>query len=194
MPRSRPRILVFAGSIRSGSYSAQLAAAVAKTLALRDCGVSLISLADYALPIYDGDLEAESGVPEAAKALHQQFLAHQGLFIATPEYNSSLPPLLKNAIDWVSRVKGGPRDPSPWKGRVFSVGASSPGAFGGMRALMHLRQVLEVGLGCLVLPEQVVLPSAAQGFAADGSVAGERTQAQVEALAGRLVEEAGRYA
>jgi NAD(P)H-dependent FMN reductase len=98
------RILVFAGSIRTGALSGKLANAAAKELALTDADVTKISLADYPLPIYDGDLEAAKGVPENATKLAQLIAANQGIFISTPEYNHSLPPLLINAIAWVSRT------------------------------------------------------------------------------------------
>src|SRR5215212_11900151 len=100
-----PKILVFAGSIRSGSYNARLAALAAKELALTGAEVTRISLEDYPLPIYDGDDEAKSGVPANARSLKAMMAAHQGVFIASPEYNASVTPLLKNTIDWISRVR-----------------------------------------------------------------------------------------
>src|SRR5688572_13788666 len=100
-----PRILVFAGSIRTGAFSAKLAALAAKELALEGAEVTLISLADYPLPIYNADMEKNDGFPDSAKKLAKLIQAQQGVFIATPEYNHSLPPLLKNAIDWTSRPK-----------------------------------------------------------------------------------------
>ncbi len=158
---SEPRILVFAGSIRTGSFSAQLAALALKELVRMDVEASLISLADYPLPLFDADLEAKSGVPAAARKLHDMMLAHRGIYIATPEYNASLPPLLKNTIDWLSRI----RDPkSPFKHCVFALGAASERRGGGERALMALRQVLEFGLGALVISEQVTVYDAAYAF------------------------------
>ncbi|HUG61006.1 MAG TPA: NAD(P)H-dependent oxidoreductase [Methylomirabilota bacterium] len=194
MPRTNPRLLVFGGSLRTGSYSAALAALAVQVLALRDVDVTRISLADYPLPLYDADLEAEQGVPEAAKRLHQMMISHGGIFIATPEYNASTPPLLKNALDWTSRVRtGGAGAPSPWKERIYALGSTSPGPFGGMRALMHLRQILELGLGAMVLPEQIAVTFAASAFGVDGSLKDDRSAARLETVLGRLVEEAGRY-
>lgn len=194
MARSRPRILVFAGSTRSGSLNARLAALVVKSVALRDAEPTLLSLADYAMPLYDGDLEAEKGVPEAARRLAEQMTAHEGIFIASPEYNQSVTPLLKNTIDWVSRIRpDGPRAPSPWKGRVFALGSASPGYFGGIRSLMHLRQVLELSLGCVVIPDQVSLPAAGSAFAADGGLADEKLGRRLDAVVERLIAEAGRH-
>ena len=191
----RPKILVFAGSIRGESFNGRLAAAAVKAIALRDAEPTLISLADYAMPIYDGDLEKQTGVPEAARRLHDLMIAHAGIFIATPEYNQSVTPLLKNTIDWVSRIReDGPRAPTPWKDRIFALGGASPGYFGATRSLMHLRHILTMALGCWVLPDQVSVPSAATAFAADGSLASERAQAQLDGVIGRLVQEAARWA
>jgi chromate reductase, NAD(P)H dehydrogenase (quinone) len=162
------RILVFGGSIRTGSFSAQLAGLAAKELALLDAEVSLISLADYPLPIYDGDLEAKKGVPDNAKKLRATMNEHGGIYIATPEYNSSIPPLLKNTIDWVSRSGAGGED--PFRRCTFALGSTSNGRFGGYRALMALRSVLELGLQALVLPNQVALSHVGDAFDEAGNL------------------------
>ena len=167
----RPRILVFGGSIRTGSWSAKLAALAARELALLDADVSLISLADFPLPIYDGDLEAQKGVPEPAKKLRAMMNAQRGVYIATPEYNASVPPLLKNTIDWVSRPRAGGED--PFKRCTFALGATSDGRFGGYRALMALRNVLELGLQALVLPNQVALSHVSKAFDEAGNIKDE---------------------
>lgn len=192
--RQSPRILVFAGSARAQSFNGRLAALFARTLALREAEVRLISLADYPLPLYDGDLEAERGVPEAAAALFELMIRHQGIFIASPEYNQSVTPLIKNTIDWVSRIRPGDGAPSPWRKRVFALGAASPGYFAGTRALLHLRQILELALGATVLAEQVALPAAVNAFDPMGSVTNDKVADQIERLAGRLIEEAARFA
>ena len=168
---SGTRILVFGGSLRTGSFSAKLAGLAAKELSLLDAEVSLISLGDYPLPIYDGDLEAQKGVPENAKKLRAMMNAQQGVYIATPEYNASVPPLLKNAIDWVSRSGAG--GPDPFKSRPFALGSTSNGRFGGYRALIALRQVLELGLSALVLPNQVAISGAAAAFDEAGGLKDE---------------------
>ncbi|AXS38992.1 NAD(P)H-dependent oxidoreductase [Breoghania sp. L-A4] len=190
-----PKILVFAGSNRSGSFNVRLADMVMKELVQADAEVTRISLADYPLPLYDADLEAAKGVPEHAVALKRLFQAHSGVFIAAPEYNASVTPLLKNALDWISRVaeRGEARN-AAFKNRVFAVGSASPGQFGGMRGLMTLRTVLEVGLGALVLPEQVCVPHAGDAFAEDGSFREERVATALRTLARRLVREASTYA
>lgn len=182
MPRAR--ILVFAGSIRTGALSVKLAALVAKELTLLDAEVTRISLADYPMPIYDGDLEAREGAPETAKRLRSLMAAHRGVYIATPEYNASLPPLLKNTIDWMSRV----RDPvDPFQERPFALGATSNGRLGGYRALIALRQVLELGLGALVLPTQVAIREAGQAFDEDGGLKDERMARMLRTSLTRLI-------
>lgn len=194
MARPRPRILVFAGSTRAGSLNAKLAALAVKAIAARDAEPTWISLADYAMPIYDGDLEAASGVPDGARRLRDQMIAHHGIFIATPEYNQSVPPLLKNAIDWVSRVRPeNANAPSPFKGRVFAIGSASPGHFAGVRSALHLRQILELPLGATVIPDQISIPSASSAFAGDGGFADDKQARRLDEVVKRLVDEASRY-
>lgn len=186
------RILVFSGSIRSGSYNTKLAAAAAAELARLDADVSLISLADYSMPLYDGDLEAASGVPDNALKLKRQFCAHQGIFIAGPEYNAGVTPLLKNAIDWVSRVKEKGEEPlTAYRGRVFALASASPGGFGGIRSQIATRQCLELGCGALVIPETCAVAAADRAFDDDGDLRDERTRRMLSACCASLVDKAG---
>ncbi|MCZ7642814.1 MAG: NAD(P)H-dependent oxidoreductase [Pseudorhodoplanes sp.] len=186
-----PRILVFAGSIRTGSFNAALAALAAKELALAGAEVTRISLADYPMPLYDADLEAKSGQPEHAVKLKQMMMAHHGVFIASPEYNASLTPLLKNAVDWVSRVHEGREVAlAAYRNRVFALGGASNGQFGAMRSLMALRQILELGCGALVIPEQIAVVRAADAFDDTGHLKDERTASQLNAVVRRLIESA----
>jgi len=160
-----PKILVLPGSTRSRSHNIKLAALAAKELTLIDADVTRISLADYPLPLYEGDLESKAGAPDNAVRLKQMIMAHHGVFIASPEYSASVTPLLKNAIDWVSRVRErGDPTYAAFKGRVFAISSASPGRSGGLRSLMALRQILELGCGALVIPEQVAIPSADNAF------------------------------
>lgn len=160
-----PKILVIPGSIRTGSHNVKLAALAAKELTLIDADVTRISLADYELPIYDADDDVRGGQPANAVALKQMIMAHQGVFIASPEYSASVTPLLKNAIDWVSRVRErGEPTYAAFKGRVFAIASASPGRTGGVCSLMALRQILELGCGALVIPEQVAIANADQAF------------------------------
>jgi NAD(P)H-dependent FMN reductase len=160
-----PKILVFPGSTRAGSHNVRLAALAAKELTLMDVDVTSISLADYPLPLYEGDLEANAGAPANALKLKQMIMAHNGVFIASPEYSASVTPILKNAIDWVSRVRerGDPAY-AAFKGRVFAISSASPGRSGGLCSLMALRQILELGCGALVVPGQVAIPQADNAF------------------------------
>jgi NAD(P)H-dependent FMN reductase len=190
-----PKILVFAGSIRTGSFNARLVALAAKELALADVDVTRISLVDYPLPLYDGDLEKASGVPENAVKLKRMFLAHRGIFIASPEYNASVTPLLKNTLDWVSRVREGNEVPLvAYKRRVFAIGAASNGSLGGYRSLMALRQILELGCGATVLPEQVAVREAASTFDDDDMLRDERTLRTLRTVLERLVDTARQLA
>jgi len=190
-----PKILVFSGSIRTGSYNSRLAALAAKELTRIDADVTLISLQDYPLPLYDADSEAAAGPPPAAVNLKRLFGEHQGVFIASPEYNASVTPLLKNTIDWVSRVREGREPPlAAFQNRVFALGAASPGTFGGMRSLMALRQVLELGCGALVLPDQVSVREAGDAFDDMDDLKDERTARALRRVAERLVQAARQVA
>ncbi|HEY0223159.1 MAG TPA: NAD(P)H-dependent oxidoreductase [Pseudolabrys sp.] len=160
-----PKILVLSGSTRTGSHNTRLAALAAKELTLIDAEVTRISLVDYALPLYEADLESRTGVPANALHLKQMITAHHGVFIASPEYSASVTPMLKNAIDWVSRVRErGDPTYAAFKGRVFAIASASPGKTGGLRSLMALRQILELGCGALVIPEQVAITQADSAF------------------------------
>jgi chromate reductase, NAD(P)H dehydrogenase (quinone) len=184
-----PKILVLAGSIRTGSFNARLAALAAKELALAEADVTLISLADFPMPLYDGDLEAASGPPENAYKLKRLMCLQQGVFIASPEYNASITPLLKNTLDWVSRVREGREPPlAAYKGRAFALGAASNGTYGGMRSLIALRQVLELGCGALVIPEQLAVREAASAFDEMDNLKDERTARVLQAVVNRLID------
>ena len=183
------RILVFPGSLRTGSYNVRLAALMVKELTIADAEVTRISLADYPLPVYDADLEAKSGPPANAVKLKQMIMAHRGVFIAGPEYNASITPLLKNALDWVSRVRErGEPALAAYQNRVFALGSASPGRFGGMRSLLAMRQVLEVGCGALVIPDQISIAQADHAFDELENLKDGRAADQLRAVARRLIE------
>ena len=189
IPMASPKILVLPGSVRSGSHNVRLAALAAKELTLLDADVTRISLADYPLPLYDADLDARSGQPESAVKLKHMIMAHHGVFIASPEYSASVTPLLKNAIDWVSRVreKGDPTY-AAYKNRVFAIAAASPEPSGGLRSLMALRQILELGCGALVIPEQVAIPDAERAFDDMDNLVEARSMNLLRAELARLVD------
>src|SRR5215471_2865473 len=184
---SAPKILVIPGSLRTGSHNARLAALATKEFALADADVTRISLADYPLPIYDADLAAKSGPPSNAVRLKQLVSAHAGVFIASPEYNASITPLLKNAIDWISAVREAGDPPlAAYQNRVFALGAASPGRSGGMQSLIALRQVLAVGCRALVIGEQVTVPNAADAFDDRDELRDERAAAQLKLVVRKL--------
>jgi len=190
--RNRPNLLVLSGSTRGGSYNGRLAALVAREMAVRDAEVRLLSLADYPMPLYDGDLEGARGVPEPTLKLADLMMASHGVFIASPEYNQSVTPLLKNTIDWLSRIRDD-RYRGLWTGRVFAIGAASPGHFAGIRSLMHLRLILENALGARVLTQQVAVPNADKAFDERGNLGNDRAAAQLERVVGALIDEAARF-
>lgn len=186
----QPRILIFSGSVRAGSYNSKLAALVGKHLALADADVTRISLKDYPMPIYDADLETQDGVPQNARKLKRLMQESDGVFIACPEYNAGITPLLKNTIDWVSRIKDPGEEPmAAFRSPLFALGAASPGAFGGMRGLIGVRTILEVGLGANVLPQMIVVARAAQGFDSKGDLTDDRAAGQLDTLVRSLLRQ-----
>ena len=186
-----PKILVFAGSTRSGSFNARLAALAAKELALTGADVTRISLVDYPLPIYNADDETETGPPAHARSLKRMMMEHQGVFIASPEYNASVTPLLKNTIDWISRVRERGEPPlTVFKNRPFALGGASDSPYGAVRSLMALRQVLELGCGALVLPEQITVFRASEAFDEMDNLKEERAAASLKRVVQRLADTA----
>jgi chromate reductase, NAD(P)H dehydrogenase (quinone) len=159
-----PKILVIPGSLRSGSHNVKLAAAAAYEFARAGVEVTRLSLGDFPLPIYDGDLQAKSGVPKHAVNLKRMIGAHHGVLLVTPEYNSSVPPLVKNTIDWLTRVQ----DANETRGQVFrtrpfAIAAASQGRLGGTRALAALRLILSA-CHATVIPNQLALSFADQAY------------------------------
>ena len=158
------KILVIPGSLRTGSHNVKLAAAAAYEFAQAGVDVTRLSLGDFPLPIYDGDLQAKSGVPKHAINLKRMIGSHHGVLLVTPEYNSSVPPLVKNTIDWLSRVQ----DANEARGQVFrerpfAIAAASQSRLGGTRALAALRLIL-VACQAMVVPNQLALSFADQAY------------------------------
>ena len=190
----KPKILILAGSIRSGAYSQQLADAFTAELVNHDCEVSRITLADYDLPIILEMPKSEKDLPANAVKLARQFDAHDAIIVSTPEYNGSVPPLLKNAIDWISTVPGhGYSELQPFKGKISAIASSSPGLMGGISAIGHLREVL-VRLGMLVISEQVSVGNAGSAFDAKGRLSNERPALFLSNACKSLVEKASQLA
>ncbi len=192
----RPRVLALAGSLREKSLNKALVEIAA--LGAEDAGaeVKVLDLRDYPLPVFDGDAEARDGAPEAVRALKREFMAHDGLLIASPEYNGSLTAALKNAIDWISRQEEGEPPFAAFDGKVAGLLSASPGKLGGLRGLAHLRQILS-GVRVLVIPEQYALANARDALSVGEGHAGKglrepEQDAAVRAIGARVCDLARR--
>ncbi|MEO7599399.1 MAG: NAD(P)H-dependent oxidoreductase [Opitutus sp.] len=176
------RILAFSASARRESLNRKLLAIAVQCT--RDAGaeVTLLDLNDYTLPLYHGDLEDTEGLPANAAKLIELISQHQGLLIASPEYNSMITPLLKNTLDWCTRS-----DADPFPGKVAAVVSASPGALGGIRSLQLAQQLL-LKLGCHIVPMQTMLPRADKAFDTAGQLTDPRALKNVQALGKALVE------
>lgn len=181
------KILAFAGSARRDSWNKKLAAYAANQARASGGDVTLVDLRDYEMPLYDGDLEDAQGPPEAATRLYELMKSHQGLLIACPEYNSSITPLLKNTIDWLSRPREGDPRMAAFDGKVAALLAASPGALGGLRGLVHVRAILS-SIGVHVVPAQVAVSNAHEQFDDSGALQDERLAERVAGAVNQLVE------
>ncbi len=185
------RLLFFAGSSRTGSFNKKLAVLGERIAEANGIAATFADIGDYPMPIYNGDIEATDGPPENAYKFKELMAAHTGIFIACPEYNASITPLLKNTLDWVSRVRApGLTGPEVYKSRVFALGSASNGGMGGLRGLNTVRQVLELGLGALVLPDQFAVPRASEAFGDDGHLKNKDSQENYKALLQKLARAA----
>lgn len=186
------KLLFLSGSIRKDSLNkklAQNAAAIAKKIGGAE--ITLIDLADFDMPIYNGDLEDASGLPEQAKRLKKLFIEHDGFFIASPEYNSSISALLKNSLDWISRKE--PSDSAgllAFSGKVAAISAASTGGLGGIRGLVHLRMML-TNIFTIVVPQQLTIPAADKEFDAEGNLS-EKYQKSLHNVVAELITTASK--
>lgn len=180
------KILAFAGSVRKESFNKKLIRIAVEGAVQAGADVKLIDLTDYPMPLFDQDLEAREGLPASVRKLKQLFIDHDGLLIASPEYNSAFTPLLKNTIDWVSRRETDDEQPlSAYKCKIAAIMSASPGGLGGMRGLVFLRMLLG-NLGIIVLPDQQAIPHAMKAFNSDGSLADGNQQQAVRDLGSKL--------
>lgn len=170
------RILAFAASLRRGSFNKRLIARAAEIARVSGAEVDLVDFRAFEMPLYDGDLDAESGLPAGARELKRRIDEAQALMISTPEYNYSVSGVLKNAIDWVSRAR-----PMPWRGKSVYLMSASPSPMGGIRGLWQTRIPLE-GCGALVFPDMFALSHANEAF-------DERGRLRNPALEARLRKE-----
>ena len=182
-----PSVLAFAGSTRKESLNKLLIDEAIGLMTTTGARVTKVDLADYPLPLYDGDLEADQGLPENAKILKSHMIAHDGFLIAAPEYNGAITAVLKNVIDWVSRPQ--PDEPSlvAYRGKTAALLAASPGVIGGLRGLTIMRMIL-TNLGMVVIPEQQTIPRANGAFDASGRLKESADRDAVRIVTDRLVQ------
>jgi len=188
---SKPRILAFAGSLRRDSFNKKLVRLAAEKAREAGAEVTLLDLRDYPLPVYDGDLEEESGLPAKALELKEIFKAHGGLLLSCPEYNSSISAVLKNTIDWVSRPNGDEPPLACFAGKVATLLAASPGGLGGLRGLVTVRSILG-NIQVIVLPGQLAVSRAHEAFDAEGDFTDPKQAERVAGLAAELVAAVGK--
>jgi len=190
MSKGKIKLIAFAGSTRRASLNKQLVKIAAKGAEKAGADVTYIDLADYPMPLYDGDLEAEGGYPENALKLKAMFRETDGFLIASPEYNSGYSAVLKNTIDWISRPAA--KDEPPlvaFDGKFASLMAAAPGALGGLRGLYQLRELL-MNINVMVLPKMRAVNFAFKAFGDDGQLTDAATEAAVKALGTQTVQAA----
>ena len=191
----RPKILVFAGSIRTGSFNGRLAALAAKELALRNADVTRISLADYPLPLYDGDAEAASGAPENAKQLKRQFAVITASSSPAPNTTPRSRRFSRTRSTGFQGCVRRASSPAPPTATGYSRSAlPRNGTHGGYRSLIALRHVLELGCGALVLPDQVAVRNAATAFDEAENLRDAAEAERLRSVLARLVDVAHQYA
>ncbi|MEO1535871.1 MAG: NAD(P)H-dependent oxidoreductase, partial [Planctomycetota bacterium] len=189
-PRMPAKILAFSGSLRADSFNQRIVALAADMARERGAETTVLSLRDYPMPIFNQDDEDASGVPAEARAFREQLMHHDGFVIGCPEYNSSITAALKNAIDWATRAKAegeGPLD--CFTGKVVALTAASPGGFGGLRGLDHVREILS-NVGCHIVPGMVAIPAVHNAFDAGGNLTNDRARGSLESLVDNVVRTA----
>lgn len=187
---SKIKILALAGSTRKDSNNKRFLRSAAQAAEGQGAEVTFVDLAELPLPLYDGDLEETSGLPENAVRLKQLMAESDAFIIASPEYNASVSAVLKNAIDWTSRP--GAVDHSVWDGKFALLLAASPGGLGGLRGLGHLREILG-NLGTITHAKQQALPQSHLAFEADGRLKDSDVQVRLDNLVAEFLEIAKRF-
>ncbi len=191
---STVKILAFAGSTRTGSFNKKLVSIAAAGARAAGAEVTLIDLRDFPMPLFDGDVEEQSGLPDSAKKLKLLMIDHQGFLIAAPEYNSSITAVFKNTIDWTSRPETDDEPPLVcFRGKTVALMSTSPGALGGLRGLVTVKSILG-NIGCYLIPEQVAVPKAYEAFDDTGALKDAAQQKSITELGRKLVEFTGKLA
>ena len=188
---SKTRILAFAGSNRNDSVNGRLLDIACEMASEAGAEVDRIHLSNYELPLFDQDLESSAGEPANAAKLKDHFMASSGLLLACPEYNSSITPLLKNTIDWVSRKSGTESPLAAFRGKTACLISASPGALGGLRGLRHVREILS-NIGVLVTPGQFALNQAFDAFDESGNLKDEARKSQLQDCIDQFISTASR--
>ena len=184
---AKPKILAFAGSTRTDSFNKKLVKIASAGAIEGGADVTVIDLRDFAMPLYDGDLEQQQGLPSTARKLKDLMLSHQGFLISAPEYNSSISGVLKNTIDWVSRPSEGEEPLACFKGKVAGIMSASPGALGGLRGLVHVRAILE-NISVLVIPDQIAVSKAHEVFNTDGTLKDKKQEDHVKKIGSNVAK------
>ena len=180
------KILAFAGSLRIGSFNRKLVRIAAEGARAAGADVAEIDLREIPMPLYDGDIEREQGLPPNAKLFKRLLIEHQGMLISSPEYNSAITAVLKNALDWASRAEPGDSPLVAFKGKVGGLMAASPGNLGGVRSLAMLRALLS-HLGVIIVPTQLGIPRANEAFDADGNLRDERQSQTIRSIGAEVL-------
>jgi chromate reductase, NAD(P)H dehydrogenase (quinone) len=184
---AKPKILAFAGSTRVDSFNKKLVKIAAAGAMESGTDVTVIDLRDFAMPLYDGDLEQKEGLSSNARKLKDLMLSHQGFLISSPEYNSSISGVLKNMIDWVSRPSEGEEPLACFKGKVAGIMSASPGGLGGLRGLVHVRAILE-NISVLVIPDQMAIAKAHEVFDVNGTLKDKKQEEQVKRIGANVAK------
>ena len=181
------KILAFGGSLRAASWNYKILEVAAQAARRAGASVTCVHLRDLPMPLYSEELEREQGLPENARRLKQLMIEHDGLLIASPEYNSSVSGVLKNAIDWASRREGNEPGLAAFAGKTAALISASTGALGGLRGLVHLRAILG-NMQVMVVPRQYAMPQADRQFDQNGQIIDHPVLEKIEACTGQLVD------
>jgi NAD(P)H-dependent FMN reductase len=180
------KILALAGSLRVASFNRKLVRIAADGARAAGAVVTEIDLREIPLPLYDGDMEREQGLPPNAKLFKRILLEHQGMLISSPEYNTAMTAVLKNALDWASRPEPGEPSHVAFRGKIGGLMSASPGQFGGVRSLAMLRGILSY-LGVIVVPTQLAISRANDAFDEHGGLRDERQREIGRAIGSEVV-------
>ncbi len=180
------KLLAFAGSLRAASFNKKLVAIAAQGARAAGAEVTLIDLREFPMPLYDRDDEAEHGLPDNARAFKRLLFEHHGVLIATPEYNSQFPAVLKYVIDWSSRRENDEKPLAAFTGKVAGVMSASPGALAGLRGQALLRSQLAY-LGMVIVPAQISVGRAGDAFDSEGGLKDEKQHRSVQELGAETV-------